>query len=117
MSEETQDLEQTDPSLDKDEMDASEGRAGEGRPRSRRRRKVSYLTQNKIEKLDYKDVATLKRFLTDRGKILPARQNGNTAKQQRMLTRAVKQAREMALIPFVVNEAVDTPRRSRTPKE
>jgi len=66
-----------------------------------KRRKVSYLTLNKIEKLDYKDVAILRRFLTERGKILPRRVTGNTAGQQRMLTKSVQQARAMALLPFV----------------
>lgn len=66
-----------------------------------KRRKVSYLTLNKIEKLDYKDVIILRRFLTERGKILPRRVTGNTASQQRMLTKAVQQARTMALLPYV----------------
>ncbi len=87
---------------------------GEGRPRGRKRRKVSYLTINKIDKVDYKDVATLKRFLNDRGKILPTRQSGNTAKQQRMIARAIRRARELALLPFVVTEFVaDRPPRPR----
>jgi len=67
-----------------------------------KRRKVSYLTLNKITHLDYnKDIAILRRFLTERGKILPRRVTGNTASQQRMLTRAVQQARTMALLPYV----------------
>jgi len=77
---------------------------GEGRPRGRRRRKVSYLTIQKIDVIDYKDVGTLKRFINDRGKMLPRRQTGNTASQQRMVARAIKRAREMALLPFVVTE-------------
>jgi len=77
---------------------------GEGRPRGRRRRKVSYLTIQKIDVIDYKDVGTLKRFINDRGKMLPRRQTGNTASQQRMIARAIKRAREMALLPFVVTE-------------
>lgn len=80
--------------------DAATG--GKGRPR--RRRKVSYLTVNKIDHVDYKDVEVLKRFLTERGKIMPSRQTGNTAKQQRMIARAIKRARELALLPFVVVE-------------
>lgn len=117
MSEESKEMEAVVSSQSESDMvDASEGRAGEGRPRSRRRRKVSFLTLNKMEEVDYKDVATLQRFLTERGKIMPARQTGNTAKQQRMITRAIKRAREMALLPFVVVEAVDTPRKPRAPK-
>ena len=86
---------------DKDALGAS----GEPRPRAKRRRKVSYLTANKIDIVDYKDIAILRRFINDRGKILPARQTGNTAKQQRMIARAIRKAREMALLPFVVSEA------------
>lgn len=100
MSEERQVL---DPAAEKMAVDMNEGR-GDGRARSRRRRKVSYLTVNKIDSVDYKDVAILRRFLTDRGKILPSRQTGNTAKQQRMISQAIKRAREMALLPFVVDE-------------
>ncbi len=83
------------------DKDAPEG----GRSKGRRRRKVSFLTINKIDTVDYKEINTLRRFLNDRGKILPSRQTGNTAKQQRMITDAINRAREMALLPFVVNEA------------
>ncbi len=51
--------------------------------------------------IDYKDVDLLKKFITDRGKILPRRLTGLTAKQQRDLTTAVKRARIVALLPFV----------------
>lgn len=95
-----------DPVAEKAAVDSAEGR-GEGRTRPRRRRKVSYLTLNKIESVDYKEVNILRRFLTERGKILPSRQSGNTAKQQRMITQAVKRAREMALLPFVARDLVD----------
>ena len=81
------------------------GAPGDPRPRAKRRRKVSYLTANKIDVVDYKDIAILRRFINDRGKILPARQTGNTAKQQRMIARCIRKAREMALLPFVVTEA------------
>jgi small subunit ribosomal protein S18 len=79
----------------------------EPKVRRRGRTKVSYLTINKIDTVDYKDVAMLKRFLTERGKILPRRQTGNTAKQQRMISRAIKRAREMALLPFVASGTGD----------
>lgn len=72
--------------------------------KSKRRRKVSYLTINKIDTVDYKEINILRRFLNDRGKILPSRQSGNTAKQQRMISSAIRKAREMALLPFVVTE-------------
>tara|TARA_Y100001968_G_C19232840_1_gene655342 strand:+ start:637 stop:858 length:222 start_codon:yes stop_codon:yes gene_type:complete len=51
--------------------------------------------------IDYKDVDLLKKFITDRGKLLPRRLTGLTAKQQRDLTNAVKRARIMALLPFI----------------
>ncbi|MBI1756170.1 MAG: 30S ribosomal protein S18 [Fimbriimonas ginsengisoli] len=93
----------------------------EPRFKGRRRRKVSFLTIQKIDYVDYKDVATLRRFLNDRGKILASRQTGNTAGQQRMITRAIHRAREMALLPFVVIELSDRrdhgPRRDRGPRD
>lgn len=75
-----------------------------GKFRGKKRRKVSYLTLNKIEIVDYKDINVLRRFINDRGKMLPSRQTGNTAKQQRMIARAIRRARELALLPFVVQE-------------
>ncbi len=92
--------------------------ADTGRAKGRRKRKISYLTLNKIEYVDYKEIALLKRFMNDRGKIMPSRQSGNTARQQRMITQAIKRAREMALLPFVVTDIVPdryTPRRSENP--
>jgi small subunit ribosomal protein S18 len=101
------------PRGDKDALAA----AGEGRFKAKRRRKVSFLTTNKIDSVDYKDVATLRRFLNDRGKILASRQTGCTAKQQRMISEAIHRAREMALLPFTVTEMSDRsyggPRRER----
>jgi len=69
-----------------------------GRPR---RRKVCFFTANGITHIDYKDVDLLKRFVSDRGKILPRRVTGTSAKYQRKLTVAIKRARTMALLPFV----------------
>ena len=74
------------------------------RARGKRRRKVSFLTLNKIESVDYKDIPVLRRFINERGKMLASRQTGNTAKQQRMIARAIRRARELALLPFVVQE-------------
>lgn len=76
----------------------------ESKPRGRRRRKVSYLTINKIYSVDYKDLNILRRYVNDRGKMLPSRQTGTTAKEQRMVARAVRRARELALLPYVVTE-------------
>lgn len=88
--------------------------AGEPRFKGRRRRKVSYLTINKIDSVDYKETAILRRFLNDRGKILSSKNTGNTAKQQRMIASAIRRAREMALLPFVVTEFTgDRPMRPR----
>lgn len=76
-----------------------------GKFRGKKRRKVSYLTLNKIEVVDYKDIPILRRFVNEsNGKMLPSRQTGNTAKQQRMIARAIRRARELALLPFVVTE-------------
>jgi small subunit ribosomal protein S18 len=54
--------------------------------------------------IDYKDVDLLRKFITERGKILPRRITGLTAKQQRYLTRAIKRARLIALLPFINQE-------------
>ena len=67
----------------------------------KRRKKVCYFTQNKAVHIDFKDVELMKRFITDRGKILPRRVTGTSAKWQRPLAVAIKRARHMALIPFV----------------
>ena len=72
------------------------------RDRGRRpRRKVCSFCVDKVEHIDYKDVAKLRRFVTERGKILPRRISGNCAKHQRQLTVAIKRARQIALLPFV----------------
>lgn len=70
----------------------------------RRRRKVCYFTANHIEYIDYKDVELLKKFISERGKILPRRVTGTSAKYQRKLTTAIKRARVMGLLPFVADE-------------
>ncbi|MCC5875203.1 MAG: 30S ribosomal protein S18 [Candidatus Sumerlaeia bacterium] len=71
-----------------------------GRKRRFPRRKVCYFRAIKAEYVDYKDVNTLRRFVTEEGKILPRRVTGTTAKFQRALTLAIKRARFMALIPY-----------------
>jgi len=65
-----------------------------------KRRKVCYFTVNKIKYIDYKDTETLKKFISERGKILPRRVTGTSAKYQRMLTTAIKRARQLALLPY-----------------
>ena len=66
------------------------------------RRRVSPLKPD--EPIDYKDVDLLRKFITERGKILPRRITGLTAKQQRHLTVSIKRARIMALLPFISQE-------------
>lgn len=66
----------------------------------RSRRKVCQFCANKTELIDYKDADTLKRYVTERGKILPRRVTGCCAKHQRQVTRAVKRARVVALLPY-----------------
>ena len=75
------------------------GRKGRGR-----RKKVCYFTANNITHIDYKDVDLLKKFISERGKILPRRVTGTSAKYQRMLTRAIKRARQVALLPYVAED-------------
>ncbi|GGG28409.1 30S ribosomal protein S18 [Lysinibacillus alkalisoli] len=70
----------------------------------RKRRKVCYFTSNNITHIDYKDVDLLKKFISERGKILPRRVTGTSAKYQRKLTSAIKMSRIMALLPFVAEE-------------
>lgn len=65
------------------------------------RRKVCQFCVDKLEEIDYKDVARLKRYITEKGKILPRRQTGTCARHQRLVTVAIKRAREMALLPYV----------------
>ena len=69
----------------------------------RRRRKVDFIAANHIEYIDYKDVAKLKKYLTESGKILPRRMTGVCARHQRELAVAIKRARQMALIPYVAD--------------
>ena len=81
----------------------SEDRAAR-RPRGRKpRRKVCAFCVDKIEYIDYKDVNRLRRFINERGKILPRRMSGNCAKHQRQLSEAIKRARAIALLPFTVD--------------
>lgn len=70
------------------------------KPRYTPRRKVCAFCVDKIDNIDYKDVARLRRYLSDRGKIEPRRKTGTCAKHQRRLTIAIKRARHVALLPF-----------------
>lgn len=70
----------------------------------RRRRKVDYIAANHIDYVDYKDVDLLKRFISERGKILPRRVTGTSAKNQRKVANAIKRVRIMGLLPFVAED-------------
>lgn len=66
----------------------------------RAKRKVCAFCVDKAENIDYKDVPKLKKYITERGKILPRRISGTCAKHQRELTDAIKRSRNIALLPF-----------------
>jgi small subunit ribosomal protein S18 len=66
-----------------------------------RRRRICSFCVDKVETVDYKDVDTLRRYVTEHGRIRPRRQTGTCAKHQRSLATAVKRARHLALLPFV----------------
>ncbi|CAI6064168.1 30S ribosomal protein S18 [Cohnella sp. JJ-181] len=68
-----------------------------------KRRKVCYFTVNKITHVDYKDLDLLRKFISERGKILPRRVTGTKAKYQRLLTVAIKRSRQMALLPYTTD--------------
>ena len=80
-------------------------RERDDRPQRNRkpRRKVCQFCADKVEFIDYKDVAKLRRFVSERAKILPRRITGTCAKHQRELTIAIKRARQMALLPYISN--------------
>ena len=64
------------------------------------KRKVCEFCKDKIDEIDYKDVARLRRYITEKGKIIPRRLSGLCAKHQRSLSTAIKKARVMALLPY-----------------
>lgn len=68
-----------------------------------RRRKSCPFTGPRAQKIDYKDVKTLQRYISERGKIVPSRITAVSAKKQRELARAIKRARNIALLPFVID--------------
>jgi small subunit ribosomal protein S18 len=77
------------------------GSRTQGRPyRKFQKRKVCSFCVEKIEVIDYKDVKRIRRFITDQGKILPRRITGTCARHQRLLTQAIKRARNLALLPY-----------------
>ena len=76
------------------------GGGGQGGRKFFRRKKVCKFTVEKIDSISYRDVRLLQQFVSDRGKIIPRRLTGTSAPFQRKLTRAIKQARAIALLPF-----------------
>ncbi|MBC7343126.1 MAG: 30S ribosomal protein S18 [Clostridia bacterium] len=72
------------------------------RDKRRSRKRVCSFCVDKIQLIDYKDISRLRRYITERGKIIPRRISGNCAHHQRQLTRAIKRARVMALLPYTV---------------
>ena len=70
------------------------------RPMNRKRKKVCAFCVEKVDKIDYKDAAKLRRFTSERAKILPRRVTGTCAYHQRELTTAIKRARHVALMPY-----------------
>ena len=76
------------------------GASGAGGRKFFRRKKVCKFTVEKIDTISYRDVRLLQQFVSDRGKIIPRRLSGTSAPFQRKLTRAIKQARAIALLPF-----------------
>ena len=68
---------------------------------NRKKKKVCVFCAEKVENIDYKDVARLRKFTSERAKILPRRITGTCAKHQRELTEAIKRARHVALLPFI----------------
>lgn len=69
----------------------------------KRRRKVCQFCVDKAESIDYKDIAKLRKYISERAKILPRRMTGTCAMHQRQLTEAIKRARQIAFLPFIVD--------------
>lgn len=68
----------------------------------RPRKKVCAFCADRVEEIDYKDVEKLKKYISDKGKILPRRYTGTCAKHQRKVTEAIQRARHIALLPYTV---------------
>jgi len=81
------------------------------------KKKTSILTTEHIDWVDYKDVDLLRRFMSERAKIRARRVTGNSAQQQRAVARAIRVAREMALLPYSVRQVTQRSRGSRRDRE
>jgi small subunit ribosomal protein S18 len=80
-----------------------DSRSSSGGPRRRSRRKVCAFCVERIDYIDYKEVGRLRRYLSERAKILPRRVTGTCARHQRSLTVALKRARHIALLPYTTD--------------
>jgi small subunit ribosomal protein S18 len=95
----------------------SSGKKG-GKDRRRvQKKKISILTQDKIDYVDYKDVNLLRRFMSERAKIRARRVTGNNQQQQREIARAIRIAREMALLPYSVRQVTQRARGGRRDRD
>ena len=83
----------------RDNRDRDAGKKG-GPKMRRAKKKICSFCMDKATGIDYKDINKLRKYVTERGKILPRRISGNCAKHQRQLTDAIKRARIIALLPF-----------------
>lgn len=72
----------------------------------RMKKRVCSFCMDKVEAIDYKDISKLKKYITERGKILPRRISGNCAKHQRELTVSIKRSRNIALLPYTDRKSV-----------
>ena len=84
-------------------MERTENASRPVRINNRRRKKVCIFCEDKISYIDYKDSAKLRKFISERGKILPRRISGTCAQPQIKLTTAIKRARQVALLPYVAD--------------
>jgi small subunit ribosomal protein S18 len=94
------------------DRDRRKGGAAADRRRAPKK-KVSILTQESIDWIDYKDVNLLRRFMSERAKIRARRVTGNSAQQQRAVAQAIRVAREMALLPYSVRQVTQRSRSGR----
>ena len=88
------------PRENREPRESNRDRRGGGFRGGKRGRKVCAFCADKAETIDYKDISKLRRYLSDRGKIVPRRVTGTCAFHQRALTTAIKRARHLALLPY-----------------
>ncbi len=89
--------------MDKEAAVRAEKPERPAKDQQRRRRKVCQFCVDKAKEIDYKDYAKLRKYVSERGKILPRRMTGTCAMHQRLLTEAIKRARQIALLPYTAD--------------